>query len=235
MSSTSAWRRRAGPISSARSRGRRVTVGEALDSERRLLNSLPRERFDTAEQATPRVDSKAMVTVRQNRYSVPVGLVGLRVRARIGASEIGIFHDGCRRSRSTSGSPAASAPARSSITTSSCCAQARRAGALVGAGAGARARRLAGLLRRAVDGRSSSAIGRSEAARQIVDVLLLCREHGPARVELAVRGALAAGAHDGRAVAVLARQADRPTPAALDVDARLAGDRRAATRRSLRL
>jgi hypothetical protein len=54
-------------------------------------------------------------------------------------------------------------------------------------------------------------------------VLLLCREHGPARVELAVRGALAAGAHDGRAVAILARQADRPAPPALELDARLAG------------
>jgi hypothetical protein len=52
---------------------------------------------------------------------------------------------------------------------------------------------------------------------------LLCREHGPARVELAVRGALTAGAHDGRAVAILARQAQRPTPAALELDARLQG------------
>ena len=50
----------------------------------------------------------------------------------------------------------------------------------------------------------------------MVDVLMLAREHGPARVELAVRGALAAGAHDGRAVAVLARRAETtgPPPAA---------------------
>lgn len=34
------------------------------------------------------------MTVRQNRYSVPVGLVGLRVGARIGASEIRILRDG---------------------------------------------------------------------------------------------------------------------------------------------
>jgi hypothetical protein len=45
----------------------------------------------------------------------------------------------------------------------------------------------------------------------MVDVLLLCRELGPERVELAARGALTAGAHDGRAVAVLARRAERPT------------------------
>ena len=49
--------------------------------------------------------------------------------------------------------------------------------------------------------RSTVRYGGSEAARQMVDVLLLIREHGPGRVELAVQGALAAGAHDGRAVA----------------------------------
>ena len=73
--------------------------------------------------------------------------------------------------------------------------------------------------------------GRSEAARQMVDVLLLCREHGPDRVTLAVRGALAAGAHDGRAVAVLARRAEtaHTAPAALtDLQPRLAAHARPA-------
>jgi hypothetical protein len=37
--------------------------------------------------------------------------------------------------------------------------------------------------------------------------VLLCRDLGLVRVELAVRGALTAGAIDGRAVAVLARRA----------------------------
>jgi hypothetical protein len=41
----------------------------------------------------------------------------------------------------------------------------------------------------------------------MVDVLMLAREHGGDVVTLAVRGALAAGSHDGRAVAVLARRA----------------------------
>jgi hypothetical protein len=45
----------------------------------------------------------------------------------------------------------------------------------------------------------------------MVDVVLLCRELGAAQVELAVKGALAAGAHDGRAVALLARRSDRPS------------------------
>src|ERR1700731_4254499 len=54
----------------------------------------------------------------------------------------------------------------------------------------------------------------------MVDVVLLCREHGPAGVELAVRGALTAGAIDGRAVAPRAEHragrawpADRPVAA----------------------
>jgi hypothetical protein len=50
----------------------------------------------------------------------------------------------------------------------------------------------------------------------MVDVLLLAREHGAGHVELAVRGALTAGAHDGRAVEVLAKRADRPPPAVID-------------------
>ena len=44
----------------------------------------------------------------------------------------------------------------------------------------------------------------------MVDVLLLARELGLERVELAARGALAAGALDGRAVALLARRSERP-------------------------
>ncbi|MGI8730708.1 MAG: hypothetical protein ACR2LK_12105 [Solirubrobacteraceae bacterium] len=76
--------------------------------------------------------------------------------------------------------------------------------------------------------------------------MLLCREHGLAVVELAVAGALAAGAIDGRAVAVLARRAqsgpplapapledleprltahDRPAPDLTDYDQLLGGSR----------
>ena len=74
--------------------GRAETVGEALARERPLLGVLPDVCFDAAETATPRVDAKALVTVRQNRYSVPARLAGLRVGARIGAREITISHAG---------------------------------------------------------------------------------------------------------------------------------------------
>jgi hypothetical protein len=45
--------------------GRTETIGEALRLERRVLRELPFEDFDASEQASPRVDSKALVTVRQ--------------------------------------------------------------------------------------------------------------------------------------------------------------------------
>ena len=38
--------------------------------------------FDAAELSTVRVDAKSLVTVRQNKYSVPVSLAGLRVCGR---------------------------------------------------------------------------------------------------------------------------------------------------------
>jgi hypothetical protein len=55
-------------------------------------------------------------------------------------------------------------------------------------------------------------VGQTEAARQMVDVLLLCREHGLEVVERAVCGVLAAGAHDGRAVKLLIERQQRPAP-----------------------
>jgi transposase len=74
--------------------GRHLTVGEAFVQERPLLRALPAERFDATETAAPRVDSKSLVTVRQNRYSVPVAPAGLKVHARIGAREITLSHAG---------------------------------------------------------------------------------------------------------------------------------------------
>ena len=65
----------------------------------------------------------------------------------------------------------------------------------------------------------------------MVEVLLLCREHNTEQVELAVRGALAAGAHDGRAVKLLVDRSARPQPAALEIDAQARRGRKHATHR----
>jgi transposase len=202
--------------------GHPETVGERLDRERRVLNTLPSERHDSDEEAMPRVDSKALATVRTNRYSVPASLAGLRVAARIGASQVTFWHDGTQ--------VACHERLQAKHVTS---AQLDHYLELLRRKPGALARSLA--LRQERDrgdwpgcfdelwDKIAERAGRQEAARQMVDVLLLCREHPVARVELAVRGALTAGAHDGRAVALLARQSERPAPAAFQVDARLAG------------
>ena len=100
-----------------------------------------------------------------------------------------------------SGCTASTAPARSLITISSCW-RASPARLSIPSRSVRSATGAAGLtasieLWAALTGR----YGRSDAARQMVDVVLLCREYGPASVELAVRGALTAGAIDGRAVA----------------------------------
>jgi len=203
-------------------RGRRETVGEALGREIDLLRPLPEEAFDTAEHASPRVDCKALVTVRQNQYSVPVGLAGLRVAARVGAREIVILHDGREVARHER--------LHGKFGTS---AQLDHYLELLADKPGAFARSLA-LRQERERGRwpesfdqlwqaIQARVGPSEAARQMVDVLLLCRELGADRVELAVRGALAAGAHDGRAVAVLGRRVERAESQPLTgLDAKLA-------------
>ncbi|MCA1677917.1 MAG: IS21 family transposase, partial [Actinobacteria bacterium] len=203
-------------------RGRRETVGAALSRELELLRPLPAERFDTAEHVSPRVDSKALVTVRQNQYSVPVSLAGLRVAARIGAREITLCHDGREIARHERLDGRFQTAARldhylellrfkpGALARSLALRQERERGAWPAC---------FDELWRAIEAR----VGASEAARQMVDVLMLSRELGPARVELAVRGALAAGAHDGRAVQVLARRAERAAPEPLsDLDERLA-------------
>jgi transposase len=198
--------------------GRPVTVREAWAAERPLLLALPAEAFDACESAAPRVDSKSLVTIRQNRYSVPVALAGLRVSARVGAREITINHGGVEvaRHERMHGKFGTSAQLDHYLEL-----LARKPGGLEhslalhqerdrGGWPGCFDQLWAALTER---------YGRSDAARQMVDVVLLCREHGPDRVALAVRGALAAGAIDGRAVAVLARRAEiRP-----DVVAPLSG------------
>lgn len=80
---------------SRRIAGRALTVAEQLAVERPMLRALPAAGpFDATETASVRVDSKALVTVRQNRYSVPVALAGLRICAAVGAREIVISHQG---------------------------------------------------------------------------------------------------------------------------------------------
>ena len=201
--------------------GRPVTVGEQFALERPLLRVIESP-FDATELSSVRVDAKALVTVRQNRYSVPASLAGLKVTAAVGAAEVRISHHGkeVARHERLHGKHGTRASLDHYLELLS-----RKPGALARSLPLAQERDggrwpepfddLWGLLREKV--------GASEADKQMVDVLMLTREHGPARVELAVRGALAASAIDGRAVAVLASQTNTPAPVGpIDVGARLA-------------
>jgi hypothetical protein len=202
--------------------GRTETVGQALGRERALLRPLPAEPHQAEEILSPRVDQKALVTVRQSRYSVPVGLVGLRVEARVGAREVAISHHGREVARHERSYERLATVAQLDHYLE---LLRDKPGALQGSLALHQERERGSwpseldLLWRAI----ASRYGRSEAARHMVEVLLLAREVGPERLELAVRGALAAGAHDGRAVALLARRGQRQrAPALSDLPERLA-------------
>jgi transposase len=201
--------------------GRDHTVGQALGRERPQLRPLPPEPFDADEHLRPRIDQKALVTIKQNRYSVPVALVGLRVAARVGASEIVVVHAGREVARHPRLYARFGVAARLDHYLE---LLALKPGALAGSLPLAQERERGGWpgefdqLWRGIEGR----YGRSEAARQMVEVLFLVREEGAARVALAVRGALAAGAYDGRAVALLARRRERAPASPLeDLEPRL--------------
>jgi hypothetical protein len=56
-----------------------------------LLAPLPVEPFETGRWFTPRVDRFGQITVRTNRYSVLVRLIGRRVRVLLHASELVVF------------------------------------------------------------------------------------------------------------------------------------------------
>ncbi len=159
------------------------------------------------------MDAKSLVTIRQNRYSVPVALAGLKVSARVGARQITINHAGrqvavherCHGKAQTS----AQLDHYLELLT-------RKPGAMENSVALAQERER-GSWPGCFDqlwGALVERYGRSDAARQMVDVVLLVRQYGPAGVELAVRGALTAGAIDAGAVALLARRAQSTERAA---------------------
>jgi transposase len=68
-------------------------VREYFDVERRLLHPLPDEPFETGRPFSLRVDRFSQVSVRTNRYSVPVRLIGRLVRVMLHASEL-VVYDG---------------------------------------------------------------------------------------------------------------------------------------------
>jgi transposase len=201
--------------------GRPETVADALARERALLGALPADPYQAAEIASPRVDQKALVNVRQSRYSVPVGLVGLRVACEVGAREILIRHDGREVARHERSYERFAMVA----TLDHYLDLLRDKPAALAGSLALHQERERGAWPAALDelwAKIADRYGASEAARHMVEVLLLAREVGPEAMIAAAAGALAAGAHDGRAVALLARRAARaPAPALAGLPERL--------------
>ncbi|MDA5286327.1 hypothetical protein [Streptomyces sp. Isolate_45] len=67
------------------------TIDEYFEVERPLLMPLPEEPFETGRLFTPRVDHDSQIAVRTNRYSVPVRLIGKRVRVVLHASHLVVY------------------------------------------------------------------------------------------------------------------------------------------------
>ncbi|MEU7110792.1 IS21 family transposase [Streptomyces sp. NPDC046182] len=67
------------------------TIDEYFEVEQPLLLPLPEEPFETGRVFTPRVDRYSQITVRTNRYSVPVRLIGKRVRVVLHASHLVVY------------------------------------------------------------------------------------------------------------------------------------------------
>lgn len=199
--------------------GRRETKLVAWEQEGDLLRSLPEEAFETAEWVESiRVDEKSRARVRSVNYSVPVRLAGLLVRAQVCSDRVLIFHRGEQVARWER----CWEPYGERLDLDHYLEVLReKPGAFWGSKA----------LRQAKDeGRFpaqyselfaalKARVGESEAARQMVDILLLHRRFPAQVVEQAVSGVVAAGVLDGRAVAVLVRRAleGRPPLTVLEV------------------
>jgi hypothetical protein len=198
--------------------GRRIgararTVGEHFAVEAPLLAPLPDEEFATARVFTPRVDRYGQVTVRTNFYSVPVRLIGRKVRVLLGASELAVY-DGrtlvARHERlAARGQPRLDLDHYLEGLL-------RKPGALPGATALEQAR-AAGTFTPAHDAwwaAVRAAHGDAQGTRMLVEVLLLHRSTAHEHVAAGLAAALAAGALTADAVAVEARKAAQAAPPA---------------------
>lgn len=203
--------------------GKHAPIGELWTAEREHLGPLPEAPFDAAEHSRVRVNQKSLVTVRQNFYSVPSTLIGTMVDARINAGSIEVLCGGrvVAVHQRLPGRYQTSAKLDHYAELLAC-----KPGALAGSQALSQERgrgdwpaifdRLWGLI--------EERRGRSAAAVQMVEILLLIREHGLASVADAAERCVDCGAFDAGAVAILARRSDerRVLPLA-DLDTRLVG------------
>lgn len=189
--------------------GRTETISAAWERERAVLKALPAEPFDTDVVSRAVVDSHGRIRVANNRYSVPIGLHGLTVEVRLGAREVRCLHDGreVARHERILGLGGQSLKLDHYLDLI-----AHRPGALRGSVPLAQARE-AGQWPKGYDALWEALMarqGKAEGTRQMVQVLLLHREHGRELVELAAATALERGCVEAEAVKHLIRHLDEP-------------------------
>lgn len=185
--------------------GRQYTIGEQFAVEQPMLKALPVEPFETGLWLAPHVDRFSQITVRTNRYSVPVRLIGRQVRVLLHASELIVFDgraEACRHERLM-------AKAGSRLDLDHYLeALLRKPGALPGATALEQAR-AAGRFTPVHDGwwaAARKAHGDAEGTRALIEVLLLHRHMAHEHVVAGLAAALQVGALTADAVALQARK-----------------------------
>ncbi|MEV5956202.1 hypothetical protein AB0M11_20935 [Streptomyces sp. NPDC051987] len=203
--------------SERRIRSRPRTIGEYFAAERPLLQPLPNEPFETGRLFSLRVDRYAQVSVRTNRYSVPVRLIGRTVRVMLHASEI-VVYDG-RTEVARHERLIAKGQVRLELD-HYLEALVRKPGAFPGATALEQARS-AGKFTPVHDAwwaAACKAHGDRDGTRALIEVLLLGRDLHHEHLVAGLAAALRAGALTSDAVVLEARKAaeadDAPAPAA---------------------
>ncbi|MFD9865577.1 IS21 family transposase [Streptomyces alboflavus] len=182
------------------------TIDESFALERPLLLALPEEPFETGRVFTPRVDRYSQIAVRTNRYSVPVRLIGKRVRVVLHASHLVVYDQNVEVARH-----------ERLIAKGSCRleldhyleALIRKPGAFPGATALEQARS-AGRFTPVHDAWWDQAVkahGERDGTRALIEVLLLGRHLPHEHLVAGLATALRAGALTADAVALEARKA----------------------------
>jgi hypothetical protein len=197
-----------------RIRMRPRTIGEHFAVERPLLAPLPAVPFETGRWFTPRVDRFGQVTVRMNRYSVPVRLISQSVRVLLHANHLVVYD----RDREVARHERLSTKGDSRLVLDHYLeALIRKPGAFPGSTALEQARS-AGKFTPVHDAwwnAASRAHGDKEGTKALIEVLLLSRHMQHEHIVAGLAAAQRAGALTADAVALEARKAaDADGPAA---------------------
>jgi len=79
-----------------RLQGRERTVNELFEEEKEHLFAIPDHSFSNIQTVESRVDHYSTVILDKNRYSVPTGYAGFKVRSVLGVDRMEIFYEGKR-------------------------------------------------------------------------------------------------------------------------------------------